>query len=90
MMIGMPTNAIVEAIGRGCPDNCETRSAPTPITLPESSERGMTILCEELLLMALAICGATIPTNPSGPQNAVTAPVIIEQLNRAENRMRPV
>ena len=30
-----------------------------------------------------AICGAMIPTNPIGPQNAVTAPVTMQQLASA-------
>lgn len=46
------------------------------MTAPVSMQAGMTVLCDEVQKMPLAICGATIPTKPRGPQNEVAVAVI--------------
>lgn len=86
-MSGMPMKAIVPDTGRGVPDICDKRSAPRHIMLPQSIAPAIVLLCEELPVAHLAICGATIPANPMGPQNAVTAPVQRQQLNMASSLM---
>ena len=44
---------------------------------------GRTAACLAVPESLLAMCGATMPTNPMGPQKAVTAPVISDAENRA-------
>ena len=83
----MPTMAIVLAIGRGVEKNCDNKSAVRPMMLPVSSDAGSMILCDDVLKAARAMCGAMIPTNPSGPQNAVAAPVSKQLLRSAERLM---
>ena len=80
MITGTPTTAIVLAIGRGEGVEREIRSAADAVMAPVSSEAGSMTLCDEVLNMPLAICGATIPTKPIGPQKLVTADVIKQQL----------
>ena len=75
--------AIVPAAGRGVGEACEIRSDVSAVMLPQRKEAGRTIVCEDVFHIALAMCGATMPTNPSGPQYAVTAPVIMQQLSMA-------
>ena len=48
---------------------------------------GNTILCTAVPVRRLTICGATMPTKPIGPQNAVTAPVISALPRMALNRI---
>ena len=72
-MSGMPMKAIVPDTGRGVPDICDKRSAPRHIMLPQSIAPAIVLLCEELPVAHLAICGATIPANPMGPQNGAEA-----------------
>ena len=79
-MTGMPIRAIVLETGIGPGAICDSRSAPKPIMAPVNKLAGRMILCEEVLRIALAMCGAVIPTKPKGPQNAVTAPVSMQQL----------
>lgn len=86
-MTGMPTTAMVLAVGRGAEASCESRSAARLIMQPVRSEAGRMVLWAEVRQMARAICGATMPTKPSGPQNAVTAPVSTQLLSRARNLM---
>ena len=65
----------------------EIRSAHTPIRPPVRSDAGRTNLCDEVPSSALAMWGPMMPTKPSGPQNAVTAPVMRLQLSRADKRI---
>ena len=83
MITGTPTMAIVLAIGRGDAVARDRRSAANAVTDPVSNDAGIIVLCAEVLKMPRAICGATMPTNPSGPQNAVTAAVRRQQLKMA-------
>ena len=83
----MPRSAIVLATGIGDGVILEMRSAQTPIKPPVRREAGSTDLCDEVPSRALAICGPMMPTKPSGPQNAVTAPVIRLQLRSADMRI---
>ena len=55
------------------------------IIAPVISEAGNMFLCDEVPSAALAMCGATIPAKPSGPQNAVTAAVMMQQLKSADS-----
>ena len=89
-MTGMPTNAIVLATGRGAGDSWEIRSATRLIAAPVSIAEGRMIWWAEEPVVARAICGATIPTNPIGPQNAVTAAVIRQQLKSDRSLIIPV
>lgn len=83
MIIGTPTIAIVLATGRTLGDACDMRSAPTAVAAPVRREAGSIVLCADVLKAPLAMCGATIPTKPSGPQNAVTVAARRLQLNIA-------
>lgn len=56
-------------------------SPATHIVAPVMRLNGSMVFIAACPLMAFAMCGATMPTNPIGPQNAVTAPVIMLQLN---------
>ena len=73
---GTPTIAIVLAAGSGFFPICDNRSAVRDMIAPVSMHAGMTVLCDEVQKMPLAMWGATIPTNPRGPQNEVTVAVI--------------
>ena len=75
-MIGMPISAIVLPTGRGVGKAFERMSATRVSPAPVSITAGMTFMCTDVPRKPLAMCGATIPTKPSGPQNAVTAPAI--------------
>ena len=86
-MTGMPISAIVLAIGIGTAVILDTRSAQTPIIPPVSSEAGSIVLWADVPSSAFAMCGAIMPTNPIGPQNAVTAPVMMLQLSNADMRI---
>ena len=79
--------AIVLAIGRGDAVVRDRRSAASAVTAPVSKDAGIIVLCEAVLNMLLAICGATMPTKPIGPQNAVMAAVVRQQLRIAERRI---
>ena len=79
-MIGMPARAIVLEIGIGVEVICENRSAVIPIVLPQRNDPGIVDLWADVFHIVLAMCGAAIPTKPIGPQNAVTVPVITQQL----------
>lgn len=83
MIMGTPTIAIVLATGSTFGDAWEIRSAVTAVTAPARSEAGSIVLCADVLKMPLAMCGATIPTKPRGPQNAVTVAARRLQLNNA-------
>ena len=83
----MPANAIVLETGIGAGVICEIRSAMIPMILPHINEPGMIILWADVFKMVLAMWGATMPTKPIGPQNAVTVPVIRQQLSKAEMRI---
>ena len=71
-MIGMPISAIVLPTGRGVGKAFERMSATRVSPAPVSITAGMTFMCTDVPRKPLAMCGATIPTKPSGPQNAVT------------------
>ena len=88
-MTGMPTRAIVLAVGSGEGDSWLMRSAAMLMMPPVSIEAGMMTLCDDVPNIHLAMCGAVMPTKPSGPQKAVTAPVIMQQLRRAVSLMFP-
>ena len=83
----MPRSAIVLATGIGEGVILEMRSAHTPIKPPVNMEAGSTILWDEAPSIAFAIWGPMMPTNPIGPQNAVTAPVMRLQLSNAPRRI---
>ena len=68
MMTGIPTRAIVPAAGRGVGEACDIRSAVSPVMLPHRNEAGRMVECEDVFHIALAMCGATMPTKPRGPQ----------------------
>ena len=85
--MGTPTIAIVLAIGRTLGDACEMRSAVIAVTAPVRREAGIIVLWTDVLKTPLAMCGATIPTKPSGPQNAVTVAARRLQLNNALSRI---
>lgn len=80
MMIGIPMTAIVLPTGRGAGLIWERKSAVSDREAPQSIVTGITFECTEEPVIHLDRCGATIPTKPSGPQNAVTAPVIRQLL----------
>ena len=86
-MTGMPRRAMVLATGIGVGVILDIRSALTPIRPPVSKEPGSTALWDEVPSSALAMWGPMMPTKPSGPQKAVTAPVMRLQLSRADRRM---
>lgn len=86
MMTGTPTIAIVLAIGRGEDVERDRRSAAKAVRAPVSREAGRITLWDEVLNIPLAMCGATIPTKPIGPQKLVAAAVIKQQL-RIEERL---
>ena len=79
MITGTPTMAIVLAIGRGECAARDRRSAARAVMAPVSNEAGMMVLWTEVLNRPLAICGATIPTKPIGPQKDVVAAVRRQQ-----------
>lgn len=68
--------AIVLPTGRGDGNTWERMSATSERPAPTSMEAGMTLIWTDEPVKALAMCGATIPTKPIGPQKAVTAPAI--------------
>ena len=72
----MPIIAIVLPTGRGLPNTWERMSADRERPAPVRRVTGMVLICTEVPATALAMCGATMPTKPSGPQKAVTAPAI--------------
>lgn len=72
--------AIVLPTGRGELHNCERMSPARHTDAPYSRLNGSVSLIADLPLTHLVICGAIIPTNPTGPQNAVAAPVRMQQL----------
>ena len=72
----MPIMAMVLPTGRGTGKTWESMSATKDNPAPTSKVAGMVLRWTEDPVNALAICGATIPTKPRGPQNAVTAPAI--------------
>ena len=80
IMTGTPITAIELAIGRGEEVDRESRSAAMAVMAPVRRDAGRMILCDDVLNIPLAMCGATIPANPIGPQNAVTAAVVKQQL----------
>ena len=88
-MIGIPINANVLDIGRGAGANWDIISAPTLIAEPVRIDMGSIMEWADVLQIALAMCGATIPTNPRGPQKAVAAPVIRQQLKTALSLILP-
>ena len=87
MIMGTPTIAIVLATGRTLGEACEMMSAVTAVTAPVRREAGIIVLWTDVLKTPLAMCGATIPTKPSGPQNAVTVAARRLQLNNALSRI---
>ncbi len=72
----MPMRARVEPTGRGMGQRLARMSAARARVAPVASEQGRTCRWTEEPVMRRARCGATMPTNPSGPQKAVTVPVI--------------
>ena len=76
--------AIVLATGSGVGKSCDSKSAVRPMMLPVSNDAGSMILWDDVLKAARAMWGAMIPTKPSGPQNAVAAPVSMQLLRRAD------
>ena len=76
MIIGAPIIAIVLPTGSGEGKTCEKISANRDTPAPTRSVTGIVLMWTEDPAMALEMWGATIPTNPKGPQNAVTAPVM--------------
>ena len=86
-MTGMPRRAIVLAPGMGEGVILEIRSALTLIIPPVRREAGSTALWVAVPNIPFAMCGPMIPTKPRGPQNAVTAQVIRQQLRRALRRI---
>ena len=79
--------AIVLAIWRGEAVARDRRSAARAVIAPVSNDPGMIVLWVAVLNMPLAICGATIPANPIGPQKAVTTAVVRQQLRMAVMRI---
>ena len=79
----MPISAIMLPAGTGIRHNWQIMSALTPKMPPVAMLTGSTVRCLAVPESFLAMCGATIPTNPTGPQNAVTAPVITDAESRA-------
>ena len=75
MMKGMPIMATVLPGGTGTLKHCERMSAVTQIALPVRRAGRRILLWEDVFSKALAIWGEMMPTNPIGPQNAVTPPV---------------
>ena len=86
-MTGMPRSAMVLATGIGVGVILDIRSALTPIRPPVSKEAGSTALWDEVPSSALAMWGPMMPTKPSGPQKAVTAPVMMLQLSSDHKRI---
>lgn len=84
-MIGIPVRAMVLAAGSGAGETCDNMSEVRPMIPPVMREAGMMTLCDDVPNIHLAICGAVMPTKPSGPQKAVTAPVMMQQLSRADS-----
>ena len=78
---------MVLATGMGEGVILDIRSAHTPIRPPVRSEKGSVALWEDVPSSPLAMCGPIMPTNPIGPQNAVTAPVMRLQLRSAHKRI---
>ena len=81
MMTGTPIIAMELAIGRGEDVARESRSAAIAVMAPVRSDAGRITRCDEVLNIPRAMCGATIPAKPIGPQNAVTAAVVRQQLS---------
>ena len=77
-MTGMPISAIVLPAGTGTGVARDRMSAAAAQAPPVAILTGSTILCTAVPVIRRAICGAIIPTKPIGPQNAVTAPVMIQ------------
>ena len=82
--------ARVEPTGRGMGQRLARMSAARARVAPVASEQGRTCRWTEEPVMRRARCGATMPTNPSGPQKAVTVPVIRQADSIDRNRMRRV
>ena len=74
-MNGMPINAMALPAGNGAAATWDTRSADVPRMAPVMRLTGRTVRCADVPARRLAMWGATIPTNPTGPQKAVAAPV---------------
>ena len=62
--------------GRGVGKAWERISAISDRPAPTSNEAGIVLIWTEEPVRVRAMCGATIPTKPRGPQKAVTAPAI--------------
>ncbi len=75
---GMPMMAIVLPTGRGVANTWENMSASSDRQVPTVRVAGITLRCMEEPMARRAMCGATIPTKPIGPQKAVTAPVMMQ------------
>jgi len=77
--IGMPIIEVTEFIGNiiFCAGSCDKISLISIVILPINMPEGINILWSDVLYISLAMCGTAIPINPIGPQNAVTAPVIM-------------
>lgn len=88
MIIGMPIRAIVLPTGRGHGAIWEMMSAARASPEPMMIEQGMVLACMDVPRMVLDRCGETMPTKPSGPQKAVTAPVIRQAPSSAMMRVR--
>ena len=71
--------------GSGLPKQDDSISDITASVAPHSMLPGRTVRCDEVPESHLAACGATIPTKPIGPQKAVTAPVMRQQLDIASS-----
>ena len=84
----MPINAIVLPAGTGVGNICVSRSPARLMAAPVNSESGRTVRMDDCPEIFLAICGAMMPTKPTGPQNAVTAPVVIQHPNMVTIRVR--
>ena len=86
----MPIRARVEPTGRGMGQRFARISAARASVAPVAREQGRTCRWLAVPVSRRARCGATMPTNPSGPQKAVTVPVIRQHDSIDRTRMRRV